>query len=459
MRHRYQAGTAILAALTIGSQGIAQEVGGELPPINTRETSEIFTGDGCLTMAAAVEEALNFDPRIDGARARRDAAGADVIATYSRNLPQVSLFGQTGFGDTPPLDRRRDDQIGIELRQELYSFGQRKYAKQASQHSFQAANYGIDEQQNGIAEAVALAYLEYARASSVLELATEQAAAFRQEAESAEKRLERRVITLTDASQLRSRAASTRAQLASAREAEAIARTRLEVLTDTVGLECLDEQSIRGFVAPEAPRILALSPEQAVEEAMSNSPRLRRARSQSAAARARANEASRSNLPTLNLTAFYQHFQEVETDIAGDVISRTEDEDARVGLSLNQELWNGGRTKARKAQAVAQLRSARAEEDLQRLAIDDQIRGAMARASSRKTAGEEFYEARAHARVQFESTQKEYLRGTKTLTDLVLASDEYFTTASQEIDARYGFYSSLIQLYSAMGLLSEDGLR
>ncbi|MEM9234856.1 MAG: hypothetical protein AAGA69_11560, partial [Pseudomonadota bacterium] len=60
---------------------------------------------------------------------------------------------------------------------------------------------------------------------------------------------------------------------------------------------------------------------------------------------------------------------------------------------------------------------------------------------------------------QFESTQREYARGTKTLTDLVLASDAYFSAASQDITARYGFYSSLIQLYSGMGLLTEDGLR
>lgn len=458
MTLRRIASATALAAYLLGSLAHAQDES-ELPPIGAADERGIFAGEGCLTMASAVERSLDFDPRIDGARAQRDIARADVMSTYSRNLPQVSLFGQTGFGDTPPLDRRRDDQIGVQLRQELYSFGQRKYAKDAAKLSFRAASYGVDEQQGRIAEGVALAYLEYARASSIADLLTEQSEAFRQEAESAEKRLARRVITLTDASQLKSRAARARADLLTSREAESIAKTRLEVLTDLIGLDCLNEESIRVFVAPEAPRILGMSPAVAVEEALNNSPRLRQARAQSAAARARAGEAARVNLPTLSLTAFYQHFQVVETGVAGDVTSRTEDEEGRVGLSLNQDLWTGGRNKARKAEAVARLRAARADEDLQRLAIDDQIRGALARAKSRKEAGEELLEAREQARIQFESTQKEYLRGTKTLTDLVLSSEAYFTAATQEIEARYGFYSSLIQLYSAMGLLSEEGLR
>lgn len=456
MNLRHLLGAASTAALFLTATAMAQETV-ELPTITTPNTEGVFEGEACLTMASAIEEALSFDPRIDGARAQRDIARAEVLSAYSRNMPQISAFAQTGFGDTPPLDRRRDDEIGLQLSQELYSFGQRRYAKDAAKLRYRAAAVGVQETQGEIIAGLASSYLEYARAASVLALAEEQAEAFRKEAESGERRLARRVITLTDASQLRSRAARARADLVDAREASSVALTRLEVLANQE-IPCLDQASVQEFLGPEAPRVLGLAPEVAVEEALDNSPILRRARAQVASARANAGEASRAGLPTVSLTAFAQAFKEETTDAVGNATTDY-DQDSRVGLNVRQELYTGGLNRARRLDAAARVRSARADEDLQRLAMDDRIRGALARALARRDASEELAEASAQAKIQFESTQREYARGTKTLTDLVLASDAYFSAASQDVSARYGFYSSLIQLYSGMGILTEDGLR
>ena len=426
------------------------------------ETSGAFAQVGsneigqCLTMVAAVENAINFDPRIDAARAERDIARAQVVAAYARNKPLISAFGQLGFGDTPPLDRRRDDQIGLQLDQELFSFGARRNAQQSAEFGYRSATYGVEDRETAIALGVAQAYLEYARAAEVADLAQEQTEAFADDAEAAATRLERRIITLTDASQIRSRYASARSQLVNSEVAEQVALTRLEVLADE-SISCLDQESIREFVAPEAPRVLALAPEAAVDEAMANSARVRRARSDVASARARVAEISKANLPTISLDAYSLTSWESSADADG-IESTDQIHDSRIGLNLTQQIYTGGQNTARKMEAHARLRTARADERLQRISVNDQIQANLAQAKARRQAGVDLLEALDQASIQFEYTKREYERGTKTLTDLVLASDSYFTAAQQEVDARYGFYNALLNLYAAMGLLTEDGL-
>lgn len=420
--------------------------------------SEISTEmSRCTTMSTAVMNALDFDPRIDGARANRDAARADVLSAHSRNLPEVSLFAQSGFGDTPPLDRRRDDQAGIRFDQELFSFGARRFANEAARHSYRASTHALDQSEGDIALGAALAYLEYARAQAAAELATEQAKTFEQDAEAAASRLSRRVITLTDASQIRARYARSRSDLVNANVAVEIAQTRLSVLTDDP-VSCIDLSSITDFVAPQAPRVLGMAPEAALDEAMANSARLRRARSDVAAASARVSESSRANLPVVTLNGFAQSFSE-QISIAPGVTDTDYDQDSRLGINITQDLYAGGRNKARKMNAMAELRRARADAELQRISVDDQIRASLATAKARREAGIDLLEARDQAKVQLDFTKREYDRGTKTLTDLVLATETFYLAATQEVEARYGFYISLLQLYSAMGLLSEDGLR
>lgn len=411
----------------------------------------------CLALGEAVDQALNYDPRIDAARASRQRARADVISAHSRNLPQLSAFGQAGLGDSDvPLDRRRDNQLGLQFSQEIYSFGERRLANDAARLSYRASSYGLEEQKNQIALATGQAYLEYARALAIVELSKEQTEAFRQDAEAAATRLERRVITLTDASQIRARYARSRSELVNARVDAETALTRLQVLSHD-NVSCLDPKSIQSFVSPEAPRVLGLAPEAALDEALANSAVMRQAKSEVASARASLGAAKRSNLPTLSVDGYSLTYWEAVNTTTGDYTDQSNDH--RIGLTLSQDIYTGGRNRARKLSAQAELSNARAQERLQRMSLDDAIRAALAQARARREAGIDLLEARDQARIQLDYTKREYDRGTKTLTDLVLANEDYFLAASQEVDARYSFYASLLELYSAMGLLGEDGLR
>lgn len=406
----------------------------------------------CLGLDQAVGLALAFDPRIDSARAGQGIARSDLMAARSRDLPQLSLFGQTGFNDTAPLERRRDDQVGIQLQQELYSFGGRRLAKEAAKARLEASRYDVEQARADIAQGAAIAFLDFFRANRLVDLFKEQEAAFGRDAATANSRLERQVITLTDASQIKARYARAQSDSINALVEAEVARSRLAILVDRP-VSCINPKSIETYVEPRAAAILTLNGADAVDEAFVRSPSLRAARTNVRAAQASKEEARRAGLPVLSLSAFSLYGWEEEVDLFGNE-RNDRVEESRVGLNLTQDLYAGGRLRAQRLAAKSRLKAAQADERLERLVVEDAVRRSLAQATAFREAGFAFFEARREARIQLDATTTEYERGTKTLTDLVLATEDFYTAASQELNARYEFYASLIQLYAAMGILS-----
>ena len=419
----------------------------------------------CLGFQTALREALDFDPRIDGAEANADISRANVMAAQALNRPTLSVFGQTGFNDTRPLDQTRDDQFGVQANLDLYTFGQRKAAQEAAQAQLQAARYGVAAARAEIAEGVAVAYLDLLRAEAVAGIAREQAASYARDAELSQSRLDRAVITLTDASQIRARFAVAQSDVVNAEVAEEAARARLSILADTP-VPCVDTRSATGVLGPGAPAMLALSAEAAAQRAIARSFELRQAQAGRRAAQASYEEARRANLPTISANAFalynyglapvFEDGAVVRDPLTGQI--ETENVfsgDQRVGLSLRQELYAGGRNAARRADARGRLRQAQSDVDLQALILEDRVRRSLVQAKAAQAAGLDLLEASREGRIQLDATLREYEAGTKTLTDLVLATEAYFGAARRETEARFAFYTALARLYSAMGTLVD----
>lgn len=410
----------------------------------------------CLPFDAALRSALGFDPRIETASARRDQARAGAMAARSQYLPQVSLFGQTGLGDTAPIDRTRDDQAGVQVNQDLYTFGARKAAQIAAAAQLEAAGHGVAEARIDVAEGIALAYLDVLRTQGLAALAAEQERTYARDAELSADRLARRVITLTDASQIRARFAVARSDTLNAEVAAEAARVRLSVLADRP-VDCVALGTATAFLEEDALAILSLSPEAATQRAFRRSATVSRAEAGVRAASASLTEANRRRLPTVSANAFALTSQQAVFDPFTRTSGDEWTEEGRVGLSVSGSLYSGGRGRAQSLDARARLRQARADEDLQLLILEDRVRRALAEAKAAQSVGLALLEASAEAKTQLDATLREYERGTKTLTDLVLATEGYYGAASRETNARFGFYSSLVRLYAAMNLLIEPG--
>lgn len=418
----------------------------------------------CLGFETAMRSALDFDPRIDGASAQAGIARANALAAQALSRPSIAVFGQTGFNDIQPLDQTRDDQFGVQASIDLYTFGQRKAAQDAARAQLQAAKYGVQAARAEIALGVALAYLDVLRTEAVAKLAQEQATAYERDAELSKSRLDRAIITLTDASQIRARFAVAKSDVVNADvEAEA-ARVRLAILADTP-VACVAGPTATNALAANASAVLALSPEAAAQRALSRSFDLRQARAGRRAAQASLEEARRANLPTISANAFalstlgealvFENGAPVPDPSGGFQTENVFSGDQRVGLALRQDLYAGGRNAARRADARARVRQAQSDIDLQNLILQDSVRRSLIQAKAARAAGQDLLEASREGRIQLDATLREYEAGTKTLTDLVLANEGYFAAARAETEARFAFYSALVQLYGAMGTLID----
>ena len=432
-------------------------------------TAPAAAQDACLSFPSALRQALDFDPRIAGAAAQADQARAGLTAAYAQNRPSVQVFGQTGFNEVRPLDQTRDDQFGVQASVDLYTFGQRRAAQAAARAQVDAARQGVAAARIDVAEGIALAYLDAARGAALARLAEEEQEAYREDAEAAEGRLERRVITLTDASQIRSRFAVARSSTVDAQAAYEAALIRLGLLADRP-VSCVAPDSAVRTLAGGAAATLALTPEGVFARAKDRSFALREARSNLRAARAGLDEAKRANLPTISANAFaLTNYGEAGVfDADGNRVLNDPDDpfsgfatedvfsgDQRVGLSLRQDLYAGGRNRARRADARARVSAARSDVDLQELVLEDRVRRAFAQAKAAQTSGLALLEASQEGRTRLDATITEYRRGTKTLTDLVLATQDYYQAAARETAARYDFYTALVNLYAAMGTLTD----
>lgn len=407
----------------------------------------------CVSLPEAVSAALGTSPVTAQANAQREVARARVLAAQSQRMPQVQVFGQTGIGDRQPLDQSRDDQVGVSANLELFSFGQRSAAITAARETLRAAQAGELQAQVQIAEQAILLFFELLRTQATVDLSRAQAENYSAEAETVEKRLERGLVTRSDARQIEARYAGAIAR----REEAEISRDEIAVqLSILVGVDipCAEEASARALGEGLQGELGGVTAEEALALAEGNAMRMRQARANVYAAEARLREANRAGRPTVSVNAFVLgNYNDSELPFD----NRWEQED-RVGFSLRQELYAGGRLKADRAERRGQLRSARADLEGERQQLEYEVRRAILGAQRQGVVTRQRMLARTAAEDRLEATRMELERGTKTITDFVLANEDYYAAAIEEVAASYARDEELVRLAAATGLLLDIDL-
>lgn len=386
----------------------------------------------CTTVFDAVDAALGRSPSIVRAQAEKGVAEARLVAAKSEGLPRIDLFAQTGIGENLPLDQVRDDQVGVSANWELFTFGQRAAANEAARQDLRAAAEGTLDAMTRMAERTMLLALELDRTERIVDLASTQVEGYARDAETAERRLSRGLITLSDARQIEARYEAALARQEEAAIARDVAAAELSVLTG-FPVSCIKDQSTDLLSTWLAERMASMSPDAALGEATDFAAHIRRAEAELDAARARLTEANRAGLPSLSVNAFVLGEYDDSSLPVDDRWSR----DDRVGFSVRQELYASGALKAQRAERRSQLRGAEAtlEGELQELEID--VRRAALSAVRRNAIFKRRSAAEKAARERFEATQYEVERGTKTITDFVLANEDYYTASIDAVTARF----------------------
>ncbi|MEO0700359.1 MAG: TolC family protein, partial [Pseudomonadota bacterium] len=256
----------------------------------------------CLNPQQAVAQALENAPETLTAEAERDFARASLIAARSRRYPQIGLFGQTGIGDSQPIDQSRDDQLGLSASLELTSFGQRSAAITAARETLRAAEAGELAAMVEVAQTSLIYYTNLLRTELLVELTTRQTDGYARDAQTVTSRLERQLITLADARQIQSRYAAALARREQAILIRDNARAELAIF---VGVDPTCTANAEDVLpSPIVQRLASMSREEAITRADQQSYDLLSARAARRAAQAELRQANRSGLPTVSLNAF-----------------------------------------------------------------------------------------------------------------------------------------------------------
>ena len=394
----------------------------------------------CAPFDAVISQAVSYDPRIDEAISHFDIERAELSLAKADRFPQLESFSRAGLGDGAAADNQIDNRVGVRLSQRVFGFGAGRYERRAAKARADAAEFDIATARTTVALETAQAYIAILRAKARREATLEIENYYARDAEIARRRLEKNLVTISEANTVFAEQAQAQAQRA--REDLRIAQEteRLSILLDT-RFTCGEETSLSAYLSLHLPTTL----EDASAEAIALSPELNAARANIRSARAETKRAGRANLPQLSVggTVTYDY----------DDLAKTFERNERVGFDISMPLFQGGRNRFAKRRAKARARGAEASLAREEQALREHLAVSWARAYHLRSVLFKQTRARESFGRLSEAADKEFALGAMTMPDLIDVKRDYHRAALAEIDVRFELYAQELLLIADTGRL------
>ena len=425
------------------------------------------------------QQALQSDPAIHEAEARRLAALEAKPQARSAYLPQISLTGdyqmteQTGPTffqpdlDTPrlPADVTAERDVmdwGIVLQQTIFSWDTIVNLKRADKQVTRAEAVREAAQQDLIIR-VAQRYFDVLAAEDRLRSIHADRQAIARQLEQARQRFEVGLIAITDVQESQAAYDQAVANEIAAKRSLATAREFLREITG---------QHVSNLSAPQ-PDLPLRGPEKSEREwvdlSLGQNLNLVASRIDEILARDEISFRRSGHYPSLNLSA---RVNDIETDrdttysytdtngqeqsvtFSDSLPSETEG----VFLSFNMPLFTGGGTSSRVREAVYLHRAAR--EQLQRVTreTERQARDAYLGVISEQSRVEALKQAVASSQTALDATQAGFEVGTRTIVDVLNSQFALYRAITNYEQARYDYLLNVLRLKQAGGTLQIQDL-
>ena len=409
------------------------------------------------------QQALQSDPLIHEAEARRLAALEAKPQARGAYLPQVSAFGelrkedQSGssfsflIDDTIPFDQSTDRTFWrVELRQSLFRWDQVVDLKRADKSVARAEAVRESAQQDLIVR-VAQRYFDVLAAEDRLTSIHANRTAIARQLEQAKQRFEVGLIAVTDVQESQAAYDQAIADEIGAKRSLATAREFLREITG---------QHVQALSAPgdDFPLPTPDPSDEAswVSLALSQNLDLVASRLDEQLARDEIAFRRTGHYPTLDLVA---NTSEVTRD--GDSNSLTIDDSSStdsIFLQLNVPIFAGGATSSRVREAVYLHRASR--EQLQRVTreTERQTRDAYLGVISERSRVEALAQAVESSRTALEATQAGFEVGTRTIVDVLNSQFSLYAAVTNYYQSRYDYLLNALRLKQAAGNLAVQDL-
>jgi len=420
---------------------------------------------GAVDLVGVHDLALNYDPTLQAADFRRQAAYENKAIARANMLPQLGASGSWRWGET------KTSVPGINL--EDQDIENNNYSIDLAQSLYRQANYeSLDIARGQISQAEAVyqtAYQDFLlRVSTsyftVLTLidgvtfAEAEEKAFKRQFEQAEQRFEVGLTAVTDVHEARATYDNARARAIVARNNLEDAKEALFEITGQ-SFETFDAlQENLPLVEPNPD-----SSEQWVQMALRSNPLVLTAQAGVEIADSNMRLARSGHFPTLDLVAGWSQFtnkQFVYRDFVNNIELTTdlESTDTTFGLILDIPIYQGGRVSAQTRQARYLLDATGQDLDATNNAIVRETENAYRAVLAGIQEVEAFRQASISAESALEATQAGFEVGTRTIVDVLIAEQRKYQAQRDNSIARHAYILRHLQLKSVAGLLTAEDL-
>lgn len=407
--------------------------------------------------------ALKNDAQLAAARASMKATQETVNQSRATLLPTLGLSANTQYnkvardyvsgGDNK--DNYNSHGWGATLSQPLFNMNSWFTYEQARSLGDQASVVFANAQQQLILR-VAESYFNVLRSEDSLMTAKAQERALKQQMDQAQERYNVGLIAETDV--LDARAAYDNARVARI-QAENQVFISYEQLRTIVNQDVTDIAHLEKAMPVVAPT--PENPEEWVNTALANNLGLKATREGLTASESKVKASKSGYAPTVNAFASYNYSSSNSENSRGSVNGLTYSGDGNqtvVGVQVDLPIFSGGSTTAVTRQAGYQLEEAQKNYDQQLRDTNANTRSLLRTATSDVD--------RVHASCQvilssesaLKATQSGYEVGTRSITDVLDAQQQLYSSISNYQNTRYDFIVNTLKLKQVAGTLSPVDL-
>lgn len=413
---------------------------------------QVAAQTGAEDLATAYQQAAHSSPIIAEARAQLDADLAGKPLARSALLPHLNAGASggmytghvTGFGAETISTGYHSDVFSASLTESLFN-GQSLVALKQSGSRIQASEATLAYAQEVVAQQVAEAYFNVLQAQANERVARQQVVLLQGIHDQAKASLKVGTGDIITVQEARARLDAANADLITAKNAVAVAKSGLERLTHHPVGTLQDVRTLEA-IGPEPDNADAW-----VAAAVKNQPLLRRARATLHASEQQIQYAERARWPTLSLTGVGRH-------AAGTLIPPVAIDQVGASLNLSIPLFEGGHTRAsiRQAKALARVKQESLANTRDQISLDTRtafldLKNSVAQYNAAE-------QSVASAKVSLDATRKGYEIGSRSIIDLLSATTLLASAQRTYYLALYTQLVARVRLKAAAGVLSAHDI-
>lgn len=398
--------------------------------------------------------AQNKDPLILQSKAQKDSAYAAIGQAQAANLPQINLNGSVNYTKTNKNDYGTALVSGgsISLQQSIWrhsNFINTSLAEKSATMSDLAYNNAKQD----LIIRTCDAYFGVLEASDVLKFAKANQEALKQQYDESNQRFQVGLIANTDVQEAKAAYDGATAQVIIA---ENHLTNSYENLRQITGMEHknLAELDVSKFSTPDVQK----NSSDLLKTAEENNFTLQRQMIAKEMAKQKISLARTGYEPTLDLIGSigtkHTNYKEEERYAREDNTINS----ASIGLEFNMPLYSGGATNAAVDVATADYIAASEALESTHRSIQTNVYSQYNNVNASIGTVKAYNQATISAKSALDATVAGYKVGTRTIVDVLDATQKFYNAESQLASARYNYIMNRLNLKYTIGLLTEEDL-